>query len=412
MEENTFGSRVKRAWNAFFNRDPTTTWREYSYGYAQRPDRVLFSRGKDRSIIASIYNRIAIDAASIDIIHAKLNENGRFESELDTGLNKCLMLESNLDQSARAFRQDVYMSLMDEGAIAIVPVDTDGKPNPETRYDILSMRVGKIVEWFPDRVKVNVYNEQTGKKEDLILPKRVVAIIENPFYSVMNAPSSTLQRLLTTLNRLDSIDEQTASGKLDLIVQLPYVIKTDGRRAQAEQRRKDIEMQLAGSKYGIAYTDGTEHITQLNRSLENNLLKHAEYLQNMLFSQLNITQSILDGTADEKTMTNYNSRTIEPLVSAVVDGMKRNFITNDARKERESILFFRDPFRLVPVSNIADIADKFTRNEIMSSNEVRQIVGMKPSDDPRADELVNKNISQSDQDEPKTEEGGEEIQNG
>lgn len=394
MEENTFGSRVKRAWNAFFNRDPTANWKTIGDSYSYRPDRVRYTRGNERSIITSIYNRIATDAASINIVHAKLDDNGRFKSEMDTGLNRCLTLEANIDQAARAFRQDIYASLMDEGCIAIVPVETDEDPKTSDSYDVLSMRVGKITEWFPKYVRVRLYNENTGKKEDVILPKSMVTIVENPFYSVMNEPNSTLQRLMRTLNDLDAINAQSASGKLDLIIQLPYIIKTDARKAQAEQRRKDIEMQLAGSKYGIAYTDGTEHITQLNRSVENNLLKHVEYLQNMLYSQLGITQAVMDGSADEATMTNYNNRTIEPLVSAVVDGMKRSFISEKARKNKESILFFREPFKLVPATGMADIADKLTRNEIMTSNEVRQNMGMKPADDPRADELVNKNISQ------------------
>lgn len=395
--EQTFGSRLRHAWNAFRNRDPTEQFRDVGPGYYYRPDRVRLTRGNERSIVTSIYNRIAIDVASVDIKHCRLDDNGRFMSEIDSDLNSCLTLEANLDQTARAFKQDIVMSMFDEGCVAIVPVDTTLDPNKTSSYDILTMRTGKILEWYPQHVKVRVYNEKTGKKEDITVPKSSVGIIENPLYAIINEPNSTMQRLIRKLSLLDITDEQTASGKLDLIIQLPYVIKTEARRQQAENRRKDIEMQLASSKYGIAYTDGTEHITQLNRSVENNLLKQIESLTSTLYSQLGITQAILDGTADEKTMLNYNNRTIEPIVSAIVDEMKRKFLTKTARSQKQTILFFRDPFKLVPVNDIAEIADKFTRNEILTSNEIRQIIGLKPSDDPKADQLINSNISQPNQ---------------
>lgn len=392
--EQTLGSRLRHAWNAFRNRDPTDQFKDIGASYYYRPDRVRLSRGNERSIVTSIYNRIAIDVASIDIKHCRLDDNERFLSEIDSNLNSCLTLEANIDQTARAFRQDIVMSMFDEGCVAIVPVDTTLDPNKTNSYDILSMRTGKILEWYPQHVKVRVYNEKTGKKEDITVPKSTVGIIENPLYSIINEPNSTMQRLIRKLSLLDITDEQTASGKLDLIIQLPYVIKTEARRQQAENRRKDIEMQLASSKYGIAYTDGTERITQLNRSVENNLLKQIESLTSTLYSQLGITQAILDGTADEKTMLNYNNRTIEPIVSAIVDEMKRKFLTKTARSQKQTILFFRDPFKLVPVNDIAEIADKFTRNEITTSNEIRQIIGLKPSDDPKADQLINSNIRQ------------------
>ena len=392
--EQTLGSRLRHAWNAFRNRDPTEQFKDIGASYYYRPDRVRLSRGNERSIVTSIYNRIAIDVASIDIKHCRLDDNERFVSEIDSNLNSCLTLEANIDQTARAFRQDIVMSMFDEGCVAIVPVDTTLDPNKTNSYDILSMRTGKILEWYPQHVKVRVYNEKTGRKEDITVPKSTVGIIENPLYSIINEPNSTMQRLIRKLSLLDITDEQTASGKLDLIIQLPYVIKTEARRQQAENRRKDIEMQLASSKYGIAYTDGTERITQLNRSVENNLLKQIESLTSTLYSQLGITQAILDGTADEKTMLNYNNRTIEPIVSAIVDEMKRKFLTKTARSQKQTILFFRDPFKLVPVNDIAEIADKFTRNEITTSNEIRQIIGLKPSDDPKADQLINSNIRQ------------------
>lgn len=392
--ENTISSRLKHAWNAFINnRDPTASFRDIGGGYSYRPDRPRLTRGNERSIVTSVYNRIALDVAAIDIQHCKLDENGRLLEEMDSKLNQCLTLEANLDQTSRAFIQDAVMSMLDEGCVAIVPVETTLDPKVTQSYDILSMRTAKILEWFPKHVRVRLYNERTGQKEDIRLPKSMVAIVENPLFAVINEPNSTMQRLIRKLSLLDVTDEQTASGKLDLIIQLPYIIKTDARRQQAEQRRKDIEMQLAGSKYGIAYTDGTEKITQLNRSLENNLMKQVEYLTNLLFSQLGITQSILDGTADEKTMLNYYTRTIEPIVSAIVDEMKRKFLSKTARSQKQSIMFFRDPFKLVPVNDIAEIADKFTRNEIMSSNEFRQIVGLRPSSDPKADKLINSNLN-------------------
>ena len=385
--------RLRHGWNAFMNRDPTYR-QDLGPSYYYRPDRPRFTRGNERSIVTSVYNRIALDASAITIQHVRLDENGRFLSTIDSDLNKCLTLDANIDQTGRAFLQDAVMSMLDEGCVALVPVETDVDPNDTDSYKIFSIRTGKIVEWRPQHVKVRVYDERTGRKEDITISKSSVAIVENPLYAVINEPNSTMQRLIRKLSLLDVTDEQTASGKLDLIIQLPYIIKTEARRQQAEQRRKDIEMQLAGSKYGIAYTDGTEHITQLNRSVENNLMKQVEYLTSMLYSQLGITQTILDGTADEKTMLNYYTRTIEPIVSAIVDEMKRKFLTKTARTQRQSIEFFRDPFKLVPVNNIAEIADKFTRNEVMTSNEIRQIVGMKPSDDPKADELINSNISQ------------------
>ena len=390
--EVSFSSRLKKAWNAFKNRDPTFNYR--GGGYSYRPDRPRFTRGNERSMVTSVYNRIALDAAAMNIQHVRLDENGRFIETIDSDLNSCLTLEANMDQTARAFVQDIVMSMLDEGCVAVVPVDTDIDPNLTDSYKIYSMRTGKILDWYPSSVRVRVYNDQTGNKEDIIVQKSKVAIIENPLYAVINEPNSTMQRLMRKLSLLDVTDEQTASGKLDLIIQLPYVIKTDARRQQAEARRKDIEMQLAGSKYGIAYTDGTERITQLNRSVENNLMKQIEYLTNLLYSQLGITQTILDGTADEQTMLNYYSRTIEPIISAIVDEMKRKFLTKTARTQLQSIVSFREPFKLVPVNNIAEIADKFTRNEILTSNEIRQIIGMKPSKDPKADRLINSNISQ------------------
>lgn len=388
-------SRFKNAWNVFKNKDPSMDFRDYGVSYSYRPDRPMFTRGNERSIVTSVYNRIALDVSSVAIRHVRLDDNDRYLEDINSGLNSCLTLEANIDQTGRAFIQDIVMSMFDEGCVAIVPVDTDVDPTRTESYKILSLRTGKILEWRPNHVKVQLYNDKNGRKEDVVLPKDTVAIIENPLYSVINEPNSTMQRLIRKLNLLDVVDEQSSSGKLDLIIQLPYVIKTEAKRQQAENRRREIENQLAGSKYGIAYTDGTERITQLNRSVENNLMKQIEYLTSMLYSQLGITTSILDGTADEQTMLNYNNRTIEPILSAIVDEMKRKFLTKTARSQRQSIMFFKDPFRLVPVNNLADIADKFTRNEIMSSNEIRQIVGMKPSSDPSADELRNKNLNQS-----------------
>ena len=390
--EMSFGSRLKHAWNAFTG-NIQMNYRDLGTGYSYRADRPRMSRGNERSIVTSVYNRIALDVAALNVQHVRLDENGRFLSVIDDGLNNCLTLEANIDQTARSFIQDVVVSMFDEGSVAIVPVDATTDPNVSGSYDIQSLRVGQILDWYPQYIRARVYNEQTGRKEDIVVPKSAVAIIENPLYAVINEPNSTMQRLIRKLNLLDVIDEQSGSGKLDLIIQLPYVIKTEARRQQAENRRKDIENQLSGSKYGIAYTDGTEHITQLNRSVNNNLMSQIEYLTSMLYSQLGITQSILDGTADEKTMLNYNNRTIEPIISAIVDEMKRKFLTKTARSQHQSISFFRDPFKLVPVNDIAEIADKFTRNEIMTSNEIRQVVGMKPSEDPRADELRNKNLS-------------------
>ena len=402
-----FTTRLQHAWDAFFNKDPTNnSFRDIGMSYSYRPDRPRLTRGNERSIVTSVYNRIALDASAINIQHVRLDDNGRFLSEIKSGLNTCLTLDANTDQTGRAFIQDIVMSLLDEGCVAIVPIITDMNPNVTGSYDIFSMRTGKILDWYPNHVRVRVYNEKVGRKEDILLPKKIVGIVENPLYAVMNEPNSTMQRLIRKLSLLDVTDEQTASGKLDLIIQLPYVIKTPARRQQAEERRKDIEMQLAGSKYGIAYTDGTERITQLNRSVENNLMKQIEYLTSMLYSQLGITQTILDGTADDKTMLNYYSRTIEPIISAIVDEMKRKFLTKTARSQNQSISFFRDPFKLVPVNDIAEIADKFTRNEIMTSNEIRQIIGMKPSEDPKADQLINSNINQSGKSEMLTEEGG------
>lgn len=392
--ELSVGSRFKNAWNAFRNREPTKVFQDIGYGYSYRPDRFRLTRGNERSIVTSVYNRIALDVAAIDIRHVQLDAEGQFCDVVQSGLNNCLSTEANLDQTGRAFIQDAVMSMIDEGCIAIVPVDTDDDPDDTTGYQILSMRVGRIRDWYPKHIRVELYNEEAGRKQDIVVPKSTVAIVENPLYSVINEPNSTMQRLIRKLNLLDAVDEQSSSGKLDLIIQLPYVIKTEARRKQAEKRRKDIEQQLAGSKYGIAYTDGTERITQLNRSLENNLMKQIEYLTSMLYSQLGITQSILDGTADDKTMLNYYNRTIEPIIAAIVDEMKRKFLSKTARSQNESIKFFRDPFKLVPVADLAEISDKFTRNEIATSNEIRQVIGWKPSDDPKADELRNSNLSQ------------------
>ena len=410
--EYSISSRLKHAWNAFMSRAPTNYDYNVGAGYSYRPDRIRLSRGNERSIVTSVYNRIALDAAAIDIKHCKLDDNERFVSVVNSNLNSCLTLEANIDQTSRSFMQDVVMSMLDEGCVAIVPTDTMFNPKKTGSYDILTMRTGKILDWYPEHIRVRVYNEHTCRKEEIIVPKKTVAIIENPLYAIINEPNSTMQRLIRKLALLDVTDEQTASGKLDLIIQLPYVIKTDARREQAEKRRKDIEMQLAGSKYGIAYTDGTEKITQLNRSVENNLMKQVETLTAMLYSQLGITQTILEGTADEQTMLNYYSRTIEPIVSAIVDEMTRKFLTKTARTKKQSIMFFRDPFKLVPINNIAEIADKFTRNEIMTSNEIRQIVGMKPSDDPKADELRNSNLNHPDEGKIQEEQKEGENQNG
>ena len=410
--EMSLGARLKHAWNVFTANEFVKPRWDIGPSYYYRPDRPIFSRGNERSIITSVYNRIALDVAAITIQHVRLDDEGRFTSVMNSTLNDCLSLEANLDQTGRAFIQDIVQSMLDEGCVAIVPVDTDDDPE-EGSWKIETMRTGKILEWYPQHVKVRVYNEQTGKKEDVLVSKRTVAIVENPFYAVMNEPNSTMQRLIRKLNILDAIDEQSGSGKLNLIIQLPYVIKTEARRQQAEKRRKDIEEQLSGSKYGVAYTDGTEHVVQLNRPVDNNLMSQIEFLTSMLYSQLGLTQSIMDGTADDKTMLNYLTRTVEPILSAIVDEMKRKFLTKTARSQKQSILFFRDPFKLVPVSEIAEIADKMTRNEIMTSNEIRQKIGMTPSKDPNADKLRNSNLSapkeeSTEQNKPKE----DEVQNG
>ena len=406
--------RLQHAWNAFVYNDNNYVDPQNLGGLSTfKPDRVHFSRGVERSIVTSVYNRLALDVSSIAIKHVRLDENGRFKEEVDSGLQNCLNVEANIDQTGRAFLQDVVMSMLDEGCVAIVPVDTTIDPAKSGSYEINTMRTGKILEWYPAHVRVRVYNDKKGMHEELVLPKSSVAIIENPLYAVINEPNSTMQRLIRKLNLLDVVDEQTSSGKLDLIIQLPYVIKTDARRKQAEERRKDIEMQLSGSKYGIAYTDGTERITQLNRPAENNLMKQVEYLTGMLYSQLGLTQSIMDGSADDKTMLNYYNRTVEPILAAITDEIKRKFLTKTARAQKQTVMYFRDPFKLTPVVDLAEIADKFTRNEIMTSNEIRQIVGMKPAKDPSADELRNKNLNQSNEEvgNKKELQSPEEIQN-
>ena len=393
MEKPTLMTRIKTSWNAFRNRDPTMFYNEPGMSYTYRPDRVRFSRGNERSIVTSVYNKIAMDVAAVDIRHCRIDENGRYIEDVESDLNECLTLEANIDQTHRAFRQDIVMSMFDEGAVAIVPIEAKGDPVLSASFDIRSMRVGKIVEWFPRSVKIEAYNDITGRKEKIIMPKRSVAIVENPLYSVINEPNSTMKRLIRKLNLLDAIDEQSGSGKLDLIIQLPYAVRGELKQQQADKRRDSIIDQLKGP-YGIAYIDGTEKVTQLNRPVENNLMKQIEYLTNMLYSQIGITPSIMDGTADEKTMLNYNNRTVEPIVAAITNAMKRSFLSKTARTQGQTIMAFRDPFKLVPINNIAEIADKFTRNEILTSNEIRQIIGFKPSDDPKADKLVNSNISQ------------------
>lgn len=408
---NGLGSRLKKAFNVFFNKEQNNST-VYDYGgYYSRPDRVRLTRGNERSIINSIINKISLDVATLDIRHCRLDDEGRYKEEIKSGLNNCLSVEANMDQTARAFVQDVTMSLLDYGVVALVPVDTIStvESNTIVSNDIITMRTGKIVTWYPDSVKVRVYNDRKGVKEEVVVKKSKVAIIENPLYSVMNEPNSTLQRLIKKLVMLDSIDEQSSSGQLDLIIQLPYSIKSELRKQQANERRDEIERQLRGSKYGIAYTDGTEKITQLNRPAENNMMKQIEYLTSMLYGQLGISQSVLDGTADENTMNNYYSRTIEPIISAIVEEIDRKFISKTARTQNQKILFFRDPFKLVPVSQIAEIADKFTRNEILTSNEIRSIVGRKPSDDPKADKLINSNISQAKQDIRSSNKGNDSI---
>ena len=387
--------RLKHAWNIFKNKDPTQVNWNIGPSYGYRPDRMRYTRGNERSIVTAVYNRIAMDVAAVNLKHIRLDENDRYKETIDSGLNNCLSIEANLDQTGRAFIQDLVASMLDEGCVAAVPTDADDEPEDSGNFKVYTLRTGKILEWYPRHVKVEVYNEQEGQRQQIIIPKSTVPLIENPMYSVMNEPNSIYQRLVRKLTLLDVVDEQTSSGKLDLVIQLPYIIKTEARRVQAEKRRRDIEKQLSEGKYGIAYTDGTERITQLNRPVENNLMKQIEYLTSMFFSQLGITQSILDGTADEKTMLNYYNRTIEPILSAIADEMKRKFLTPTARSQKQTIAYFRDPFKLVPVNDIAEIADKFTRNEIMTSNEIRQGIGMKPSSDPNADVLRNKNLSDS-----------------
>lgn len=393
-----FFTRFQNAWNAFIGRDPTNRFlynENWSGGYSYRPDRSRMNYGNERSIISSIYNRISVDCAAITIQHVKTDENNRYLETISSKLNNCLTLDANLDQTGRALIQDIVLSMFDEGCVAVVPTDTSTNPNRTDSYDILALRTGRITEWFPYYVKVEVYNENTGQKQQIIMNKKDVAIIENPLYAVMNEPNSTLRRLIRKLNLLDAVDEQSSAGKLDLIIQLPYTIRTDQRRKQAEDRRKDIENQLAGSKYGIAYADATEHITQLNRPVENNLMNQVQYLTSMLYSQLGLTENIFNGTADEQTLLNYYNSTVEPILSAITDEFKRKFLTKTARTQHQSIMFFRDPFKLVPINNIAEIADKFTRNEILTSNEIRGIIGFKPSDDPKADQLINSNLNQS-----------------
>lgn len=393
-----FFTRFQNAWNAFIGRDPTNRFlynENWSGGYSYRPDRSRMNYGNERSIISSIYNRISVDCAAITIQHVKTDENNRYLETISSKLNNCLTLDANLDQTGRALIQDIVLSMFDEGCVAVVPTDTSTNPNRTDSYDILALRTGRITEWFPYYVRVEVYNENTGQKQQIMMNKKDVAIIENPLYAVMNEPNSTLRRLIRKLNLLDAVDEQSSAGKLDLIIQLPYTIRTDQRRKQAEDRRADIERQLAGSKYGIAYADATEHITQLNRPVENNLMNQVQYLTSMLYSQLGLTENIFNGTADEQTLLNYYNSTVEPIMSAITDEFKRKFLTKTARTQHQSIMFFRDPFKLVPINNIAEIADKFTRNEILTSNEIRGIIGFKPSNDPKADQLINSNLNQS-----------------
>lgn len=393
MDTPTLTSRFKNAWNAFRNRDPTVFYNEPGMSYTYYPDRARFSRGNERSIATSVYNRIAMDVAAVTIKHCRVDSQGRYIEDINSDLNTCLTLEANIDQTHREFIQDAVMSMFDEGAVALVPIEAKGNVDLSESFDIRSMRVGKIVEWKPRSVKIEVYNDRTGVKEKIMMRKKSVAIIKNPFYSVMNEPNSTMRRLIRKLNILDAIDEQSGSGKLDLIIQLPYAVKGELKQQQADKRRNDIVEQLKGP-FGIAYIDGTEKVTQLNRPIENNLMKQIEYLTNMFYSQIGMTPSVLDGTADEKTMLNYNNRTIEPIVSVIVDSMKRSWISKTARSQGQTIMAFNEPFKLVPINNIAEIADKFTRNEILTSNEIRQLIGFKPSNDPKADQLINSNISQ------------------
>ena len=393
-ENEPIKTRLKHAWNVLVNKDPTPiNYKDMGYPSTHRPDRVRMSIGNEKSIVTALYNRIAVNVSSISIVHARLDKEGRYVETINSDLNEALNIQANIDQTGKEFIKDVVMSMFDEGCVAIVPVDTQINPLISGSYDIQSMRTGQVLEWFPSHVRVRIYNDKKGIKEDVVLPKAIVAIIENPFYAVMNEPNSTLQRLITKLNLLDAIDNQSGSGKLDLIIQLPYVIRNEQRREQAEKRRKDIEDQLAGSKYGIAYTDGTEKVTQLNRAVENNLMAQIEFLTNLLFSQLGMTQSILDGTANEEEMLNYYSNVIEPVLTAISENMKVKFLTKTARTQRQTITFFRDPFKLVPVKELANVADRFTRNEVLSSNEVRAVIGYKPVQEERADQLVNKNIA-------------------
>lgn len=401
MAENPL-NRFRNAWNAFLGRDPTVTLPNYGVygGSYQRPDRTQLSYGNDKSIISAIYNRIALDVSQISICHVKVDDNNQYQETISSPFNDCLTLSANLDQTAKAFFQDLVMSMFDEGCVAVVPTDTSENPKLTDSYDIYEMRVGKILEWLPYAVKVEVYNENTGKKEQIVCLKKYTAIIENPFYAIMNEPNSVLRRLIRKLNLLDAVDEQSSAGKLDLIIQLPYTIKNETRKKQAEERRESIERQLANTKYGIAYADATERITQLNRPVENNLMNQITYLTNMLYSQLGISETILNGTADEQTMLNYFNTTIEPILSAITDEFKRKFLTKTARSRKQSIKFFHEPFKLVPIKNISEIADKFITNQVLSSNEVRGIIGFKPSDDPKADELINPNINPKEPDNP------------
>lgn len=412
--EDRLMTKIKRGWNAFKNRDPTVIYRDYGPSYSSRPDRLRLTRGNEKTIVTALFNRVAIDISQLDFRHCQLDKENRFEDELDTELNKRFTVEANIDQTPRELLVDIVMSMFDEGVVAVVPVETDVDPDVTDSYKILSLRTAKILEWYPKHVKVRLYNDENGRYGDLVLPKSLVAIITNPLYSVINERNSTVQRLIRKLSLLDITDEQTASGKLDLIIQLPYLIKTEARKNQAESRRKDIEMQLSSSKYGIAYADGTEKITQLNRPVENNLMKQVEYLTNIAYSQIGFSQNILDGTASEQEMLNYNSKLIEPIANAIVDEFRRKFLTKTARSQKKSIMFFRDPFKLVPVNAIADIADKFTRNEIMTSNEIRQKIGVRPSKDPKADMLINSNLNHPDEDgeENKNLLEGEDEQNG
>lgn len=396
MSEYKFTDRLKHAWSAFKNRDPTgNTGGYFSYGseISRVNARPHYSANVEKSIIAALYTRIAIDVAAIDIKHVRVDENGRYLEEIKDGLNDCLTMSANLDQASRNFIQDVAMSLFDEGVIAIVPVQCTENPTITEAFDIKELRVGRITNWYPEHVRLRVYNQKTGNRDEIVLPKHMVAIVENPLYSVMNEPSSVVKRLITKMNQLDAIDKQSSSGKLDIVIQLPYTVKSETRKQQAEERRKSIEEQLTGSRYGIAYIDATERITQLNRPAENNLMEQIEYLTKLMYNQLGISEEVFAGTAEEAAMLNYYNRTVEPILAAICNAMTRTFLSKTARTQGQRIMYYRDPFKLVPVSQIAEIADKFTRNEIMSSNDIRSIMGMRPSDDPRANELRNKNLN-------------------